>query len=121
MRYKIVSVLSNKINLDKWLAKTGYTKEVKDKYIADTAANERLRKYVADEEEFFIVNLDDESEFYPADGFFYSVNDFSFTSCDVEKRTFDNDWAEKAKAGYLYGQDALELVKMGWEMRDASR
>ena len=31
-------------------------------------------------------------------------------------RTFEEAWADKEKAGYQYGEDALEHVKFGWEI-----
>lgn len=35
--------------------------------------------------------------------------------------SFEEAWAEKEKAGYKYGPDALEQVKFGWEIRDSWR
>jgi hypothetical protein len=35
-------------------------------------------------------------------------------------KTFEEAWAEKVAAGYQYGEDALEQVRFGWEMRAAS-
>ena len=32
---------------------------------------------------------------------------------------FDDEWKKYYERGYLYGSDALELVRFGWEMRDA--
>lgn len=31
--------------------------------------------------------------------------------------TFEEAWAQKVKEGYQYGQDALEQVRFGWEIR----
>lgn len=36
-----------------------------------------------------------------------------------EVMSFEEAWAEKEAAGYQYGQDALENVHFGWEIRDA--
>lgn len=33
-------------------------------------------------------------------------------------KTFEQAWAEKERAGYQYGHDALEQVRLGWEMRE---
>jgi hypothetical protein len=30
--------------------------------------------------------------------------------------TFEQAWAEKERKGYQYGEDALEHVRMGWDM-----
>lgn len=30
--------------------------------------------------------------------------------------TFEEAWAQKEAQGYLYGRDALEQVKLGWQM-----
>ncbi|GMG89625.1 hypothetical protein Cmtc_08450 [Cupriavidus sp. TKC] len=36
-------------------------------------------------------------------------------------RTFEQAWAEKERQGYKYGNDALECVRMGWDMACASK
>jgi len=36
-------------------------------------------------------------------------------------KTFIQAWAEKKAAGYEYGRDALESVKLGWDMACADR
>lgn len=35
----------------------------------------------------------------------------------MTKRTFEQDWSIMAGQGYQYGEDALEQVRMGWELR----
>jgi hypothetical protein len=37
----------------------------------------------------------------------------------IEAVTFEQAWAEKERAGYQYGEDALEQVRMGWDMAQA--
>jgi len=36
------------------------------------------------------------------------------------KKTFEEAWAEKEKQGYQYGADALEQVRMGWELHEGA-
>ncbi len=33
-------------------------------------------------------------------------------------KTFEEAWAEKEKEGFRYGEDALEQVRFGWEIRE---
>lgn len=35
-------------------------------------------------------------------------------------KTFEEAWSEKEAAGYQYGANALEQVRLGWEMRAAA-
>lgn len=35
----------------------------------------------------------------------------------MAKRTFEQDWAIMQAQGYQYGEDALEQVRFGWELR----
>lgn len=35
----------------------------------------------------------------------------------VQVPTFEEAWAEKEREGYQYGEDTLEQVRLGWEMR----
>lgn len=32
-------------------------------------------------------------------------------------KTFEEAWAEKEREGFQYGEDALEYVRFGWELR----
>jgi dCMP deaminase len=34
-------------------------------------------------------------------------------------KTFEEAWAEKEEQGFQYGLDALELVRLGWELHEA--
>jgi dCMP deaminase len=36
-------------------------------------------------------------------------------------KTFEEAWAEKERAGYQYGSDALDLVRFGWQLHDADK
>lgn len=39
----------------------------------------------------------------------------------MAKRTFEQDWAIMKAQGYQYGEDALEQVRLGWELRANTR
>jgi len=36
----------------------------------------------------------------------------------MSSKTFEEAWAAKEREGYRYGEDALELVRLGWQIRD---
>lgn len=39
---------------------------------------------------------------------------------DLRKETFEEAWARMEAEGYIYGDDALEQVRFGWEMAHAN-